>query len=419
MAAATGTTPIINPETGDTYYMPTDVGGGSFGGFGGFGGGDSGGFGGSFGSGEAQGITSNYQGTETPFNPEIGKIGPNILEKAWNYITDNPRKVLSTIGNFTVGPIATAAANAAYDVSQGVDPTAIAKNFVADTVTGKLVPILGKEAASLGPLAQGAVQGAASYGIPSLLKTGDVDFGNLGIAAASGGIGREIGSEFGPMAAAAARTATSGLMRGQDPNDVFGNIAMNVAKSEFNQATFPGAANLAEDAWRYFNPEGSSTNVASLFQPGNITSIGGLFAPQGGFAPGELDREQMAVGPRDPVGYVPDPSLIGDYGGGSGGGSAAPSPAPAPVAAAPSPAPAPAPSPVAAAPAQDNSELVALLLGLGLMDTGGQSPIVQQTAASAPMPAFDVNSMFLSSYLGDKNRQPRTVAELLQSLRTA
>lgn len=48
MAAATGTTAYINPESGDTFYLPTDVGSGGFGGFGGgagagsFGGGDGG-----------------------------------------------------------------------------------------------------------------------------------------------------------------------------------------------------------------------------------------------------------------------------------------------------------------------------------------------------------------------------------------
>jgi len=406
MAAATGTSSFVNPETGDTYYLPTDWGGGGGGFGGGFGGsgfgGDSGGF-----SGFAEGKTSNYQDAETPFNPEIGKIGPNFLEKAYNYVTDNPRKVLSTIGNFTVGPLITSLANAGYDLSQGADPIEAAKNFAIDTVTGKASQFLGQEAANLGPLVQGAVQGSIGYGLPSLLRTGDVDFGKLGIAAATGGIGREFGSEFGPLAGAAASSATSGLLRGQDPTDVLGNAALAAARTEFNRETFPGAAQIAGDVWGYFNPSEPNFRLSDYLP--SSTDLQTAFA---GLQPWERDSLAMNVGPRDPVGYVPDPSLVADYAPSGGGTATAPTPA-AP------PAPAPATTTAAASAPQVDPSIIPFLLSMGLLDSGGGQQVVQAAPQMMSAPT-DLSWLSLNSYLNkNQPQQKQTLAGLLQSLGVA
>jgi hypothetical protein len=473
MAAATGTTPFINPETGDTYYMPTDVGGGSFGGFGGFGGGDSGGFGGGAG-GEGgfqfftdPGVRADYPGSfpgdfspNTPIAPVEGKTyqspyldtntGRLGADTSFNPNIGAPEWLKSLLGIASVLPTPIQPLAAAANVVTNLYDANARGTSLVPSLSGLAglagQPLLAAGLGAYGQYEQGNTIGAGLSGLGILgAATGNPELGQIAGQVGSGlnaYNALQRGDYLGAATAAAGAAdpsiareanAVNTIAKGMDSGNMTavlsgataltgsGDLALATQASKLLDSAAKNDWGVVSDLASNIK-RGTSDVFAGMFQPGstgNISDIGSIFAPQGGFAPGELDRDQMAVGPRDPVGYVPDAQLISDYDVRGGSGSSAASPAPAPVAAAPSPAPSPAPAPVAAAPTQDSSELVALLLGLGLMDTGGQSPIVQQTAASAPMPAFDVNSMFLSSYLGDKNRQPRTVAELLQSLRTA
>lgn len=394
MAAATGTSSFINPETGDMYYMPTDVGGGSFGGYGGDAGGSFGGFGGGA-YGGAEGKTSNYQGMETPFNPNIGKIEPNILEKAWNYVTDNPRQVASLIGSAVAGPLGALVAGAGTDLYKGVPATDIAKNALTNLALGRVGQLVGGATAGASPFISGAVGGATQSGLGSLLRTGNVNWDNAVNSGIVAGLGRGVGSEFGPEAGSVAGSLTGAYLRGQDMGDAATAAVLGLGNAALNRELFPGAGNLASSAWRYFNPNSGgftdsvTNNVANLFSPSTM-------------APGEADRIAMSVGPRDEIGYAPDPRLVGDYGGGrepTGGGGGTSSTTPTTTATAPQ--------------ARGGDEMLALLALAGLMDGGQQEQAPQQGLFRVPQ-----LTALPGQLPGQLGGQPTSLAELMALLNT-
>tara|TARA_R110000868_G_scaffold112176_5_gene302325 strand:+ start:15126 stop:17378 length:2253 start_codon:yes stop_codon:yes gene_type:complete len=313
-----------------------------------------------------------------------------------------------------IGPALSAGAAGLNAVVQGGDIVDALKSagtsYLGGQVGGMAGDAVKAATQSMAPGIGGALTGAATGGASAAATgalRGDLNIKNIATGALTGGaIGgisdlvstylpakgelqdqiRSPGSTAAPVSGStfvdnvlrnAAVRAPGTLMGGGDLQDILvGSVAGEAGKT--------AAGYLPDMGNPYLNALAGSFTQAGVGQ--GLTN----FLGNQPSAPGMKDRDAMAVGPRDPAGYVP-PSGAGDY------------------AQAPAQAPAPAPAPVVAE--EKSPDLMPMLLAMGLM---GNEPAQQAPAQESvgPMNLADLSWLYSSQ----QQQKPQSVEELLKSL---